>query len=852
MTISNKSKILAAVFIIILGINAIILFNSTSKVKQINEETSLQTEINIDFMNLKYILRGLQEISTDIALMGEKEGLEEIKNVKKEYLDAVAEMKSMKLHSDDVVFLRQINDSFDKYFDSLYAMAEAGVKRKEARDLSKSIMKKFDSAVSGVEDSISKLDVLPDLVKINIKYQIVSTQEILTDALAMGDNEGIEESKKMQQELNKFLDKVALQYPAIKSNINNLKSKYNNLSQQGQKMAMQGVIFENMLEKVELQMQTVDSESSKLEDLINNISKTEAKELEVLMKDSNSTMSDLSNLSTMIIILFLIGIIFLIVILKNIVSNISKLDVGVKNLLDPTKGSTVDITSHDEIGTISNNFNKYLDSIESGLKQDKKVIDEARVVIGKVNVGLFNERIKLKPNSNEIGRLVDEINGMIDKSLTNLTALSDTLLALGNAKYDYKIPRIEGLTGLTAALLSGTKITQSTINDVIALIDNSNKRLSFSAEELRDSSVRLSDSSNQQAAALEQTAAAIEQVTSTITQSSESAAKMSQYAKNVTDSSKAGVELANKTSVSMDELSKEVNTINEAITVIDQIAFQTNILSLNAAVEAATAGEAGKGFAVVAQEVRNLASRSAEAANEIKALVESANSKAMDGKKVSAQMIDGFSELNENIETTISLIDDVAVAAKEQEGAMVQINDTVNSLDQATQKNAVLSDNISDMAKTTKDLTDQLQAVVDRTSFDDSAKKRVCDTNKIFDFAKLKCDHINFKNTNFSECESGKKIKVKTCHECNLGKWIDANEGEDFAQTQEWEDLKLIHARVHHVVQDVVDLYKDDYDNGQIISVTESLEVNINKIFKKLDCLRERNCDIQFDKKKGA
>ncbi|MDF6903130.1 methyl-accepting chemotaxis protein, partial [Escherichia coli] len=93
-------------------------------------------------------------------------------------------------------------------------------------------------------------------------------------------------------------------------------------------------------------------------------------------------------------------------------------------------------------------------------------------------------------------------------------------------------------------------------------------------------------------------------------------------------SSKDGELLASKTNKAMDDIDKQVNSINEAISVIDQIAFQTNILSLNAAVEAATAGEAGKGFAVVAQEVRNLASRSAEAAREIKAIVENATNKA--------------------------------------------------------------------------------------------------------------------------------------------------------------------------------------------------------------------------------
>ena len=173
---------------------------------------------------------------------------------------------------------------------------------------------------------------------------------------------------------------------------------------------------------------------------------------------------------------------------------------------------------------------------------------------------------------------------------------------------------------------------------------------------------------------------------------------MSKLSSSVTSSAKDGEILANQTTLAMDEINTQVNLVNEAISVIDQIAFQTNILSLNAAVEAATAGEAGKGFAVVAQEVRNLANRSAEAANEIKSIVENATSKANEGKQIANSMIEGYKELNESINQTINLISDVEMSSKEQLLGIEQINDAVNQLDQQTQQNAMIASQTNDIA----------------------------------------------------------------------------------------------------------------------------------------------------------
>ena len=250
--------------------------------------------------------------------------------------------------------------------------------------------------------------------------------------------------------------------------------------------------------------------------------------------------------------------------------------------------------------------------------------------------------------------------------------------------------------------------------------------LENSSQELLENVNILNQSSNSAAASLEETAAALEEITSTVISNANNVELMTRFSNEVSNSAKKGQQLANQTTNAMDEINNQVNRINEAIAVIDQIAFQTNILSLNAAVEAATAGEAGKGFAVVAQEVRNLASRSAEAAKDIKHIVEEATIKANEGKQIASSMIYGYKDLSENITQTMNLISDIENASKEQLMGIEQINDAVSELDRQTQQNAMVSSQTHDIAFVTDEIAKEIVKEANSKEFigKDSAKAR--------------------------------------------------------------------------------------------------------------------------------
>ena len=368
----------------------------------------------------------------------------------------------------------------------------------------------------------------------------------------------------------------------------------------------------------------------------------------------------------------------------------------------------VESTGNKKVDDMFKNWNQQIKKFDKRTKDDMRVLGEIVLTADKVEQGIYKCRIKGDSDNPTISTLRNTLNKMLSSIDDATSRILRVVNSYTNDDFTDYIKVVDNYKDCMKLLMESINLLGKELGNSAKNNYDNGETLEESASTMTSSMNNLAEKANEQAASLEETAAALEEITSITRNNTQNATKMATLGQVVKKSVLSGEELASKTASSMDEINEKVKAINSAITVIDQIAFQTNILSLNAAVEAATAGEAGKGFAVVAQEVRNLANRSAEAAKEIKNLVEEANIKTNDGKLISSDMIEGYKELNKNISETINIIEDVSAASKEQMLGIEQINQTVNMLDRVTQENAFESNQIKEISQSVSTLAYEL------------------------------------------------------------------------------------------------------------------------------------------------
>lgn len=263
-------------------------------------------------------------------------------------------------------------------------------------------------------------------------------------------------------------------------------------------------------------------------------------------------------------------------------------------------------------------------------------------------------------------------------------------------------------------MLRALKAMETKFSQVVMSVRSNAESVNVAADEIVLGTDDLSRRTQEQAANIEQTAASMDEITSTVRQNADNASEADKLVHDVSQQANAGGAIAGQAVEAMEGINASSRKIAGIVGLIDEIAFQTNLLALNASVEAARAGEQGRGFAVVANEVRNLAGRSADAAKEIKKLVEESISQVDNGSNLVNRAGKSLEDIVNGVQRVTVLMGEIATASREQSQGIEQVNTAVSQMDSVTQQNASLVEESSAAGRT---LQDQAAALLKEVSF---------------------------------------------------------------------------------------------------------------------------------------
>ncbi len=476
-------------------------------------------------------------------------------------------------------------------------------------------------------------------------------------------------------------------------------------------------------------------------------------------------------------------------------------------------------------------LNVFLLKEEIKNEEDRKVTEEILKMFKNINNGIFFKRINLSSKNENLNKLIVQTNESLNTLETIFTKVQNSLRNIATLNFSQNV-FLEKELGKFNSNVSTIDISNESISNIINYLNVYSNELDLNLKTLNDNIKIFNEKNNQQVAFIEEVSASVEQISGNIRNNTETTIKLANFSKEVKNSNLKSKELSTQTVKIIEEIIQEQKNISESLKIIESIAFQTNILSLNARVERATAGEAGKGFAVVRQEVRNLANRSAEASKTIKEIVDKANVKTQNGKNIILQMEEGVNTLNSNIERTLIMINDISTASKEQNQGIRLISENMNNMDKNIQNNATIMQDVENISNVAKNVSNHLLGIVKQTQINKKSLARNNNPEIILQFSKLKMAHVDFKDTNLF-ADNVKVEDIKNHTNCLLANMLIQLEKEvpEIKNSNNYKKMNEHHKNVH----DLVINYVKEGRIKNIDEVGKEVEENTQKLFGYLD-----------------